>query len=291
MKEENFMKIFYHVDEDGKCAAFWVRKLAKHYDGLKREFIPINYGMEFPFDDIHPGEQVYIVDYSIFPEEMERLLKITKDVVWIDHHISAIQRYEIDRFKDMKIEGVRKNGTAGCMLTYLYLSGKYGDVGVEQHAPAFTKYIADYDVWKFEYGEASKKFEAGLSCYDLNPEGDIWKELFHEEKIEEVLSAGESILKYQDNWAKDYCEYYGFDTTFEGYKAFAMNLAMISSDYFKSVEGEYDLFIGFAFNGESWNYSLRSETVDCSKLAMKYGGGGHPGAAGFSTDELLVKKE
>ena len=289
------MKIFYHIDEDGKCAAFWVKKLGKHYDGLKREFIPINYGMEFPFDDIHPDEQVYIVDYSIFPEEMERLLIITKNVVWIDHHISAIQRYEADRFKDMEIKGIRKDGIAGCMLTYLYLMEQLTDEEKVSwsliEAPNFTKYIADYDVWKFEYGETSKKFEAGLTCYDLDPEGGVWEELFSEEKIEEVLSAGESILKYQDNWAKDYCEHYGFDTIFEGYKAFAMNLAMVSSDYFKSVEEEYDLFIGFAFSGESWNYSLRSETIDCSKLAMKYGGGGHPGAAGFNTDKLLVKKE
>ena len=77
---------------------------------------------------------------------------------------------------------------------------------------------------------------------------------------------------------------------FEGYKCFAMNLAMISSDHFKSVnEEEYDMFIGFSYNGKSWNYSLRSTKVDCSQIAMKYGGGGHKGASGFSTDELIFR--
>ena len=74
------MKCFYHIDEDGKCAAFWVNKLARHYDGYEKEFIPINYGMDFPFDIIHQDEQIYIVDFSILPEQMEQLLKVTENV-------------------------------------------------------------------------------------------------------------------------------------------------------------------------------------------------------------------
>ena len=51
------MKCFYHIDEDGKCSAFWVNKLARHYDGYEKKFIPINYGVEFPFETIQPDEQ------------------------------------------------------------------------------------------------------------------------------------------------------------------------------------------------------------------------------------------
>ena len=50
------MKCFYHVDDDGKCAAFWVYLSAGVYDGYESEFIPINYGMDFPFDKINPDE-------------------------------------------------------------------------------------------------------------------------------------------------------------------------------------------------------------------------------------------
>ena len=64
------MKCFYHVDDDGKCAAFLVYLSAGVYDGYESEFIPINYGMEFSFDKINPNEQVYIVDYSIMRDEM-----------------------------------------------------------------------------------------------------------------------------------------------------------------------------------------------------------------------------
>lgn len=296
------MKIFYHTDADGKCAAFWVKKLAKHYDLYERTFIPINYGQVFPLDIIQPKEQVYIVDYSIFPEEMKLLLKITTNVVWIDHHISAIKRYEDEKYKNMFIPGVRKDGVAGCMLTYLYLMNKDIAENITNKEdtvfykknnrtgnPTFTDYIADYDVWTFQYGEDTKKFAAGLNCYDLNPESDFWETLFSNKKVREVISIGGNILKYQDSWAERYCKNYSFETSFEGYKALAMNLAMISSEYFKSIENCYDLYIGFAYDGENWNYSLRSEKIDCSKIAMKYGGGGHKGAAGFSLKDLLIK--
>ena len=36
--------------------------------------------------------------------------------------------------------------------------------------------------------------------------------------------------------------------------------------------------------------SLYSETIDVAKIAEEYGGGGHKGAAGFSTKHLIVHK-
>ena len=147
---------FYHVDDDGKCAAFWVYLSAGVYDGYESEFVPINYGMEFPFEKINPNEQVYIVDYSIMPDEMRKLLEITKDITWIDHHKSAIERY-VDF--EIPIRGIRYDGVAGCMLTYCWLhhmtergcgDPKEFNISMTEEAPMFTKYIADYDVWAFE---------------------------------------------------------------------------------------------------------------------------------------------
>lgn len=296
------MKCFYHCDEDGKAAAYWVKKLASHYDGYEKEFISINYGKEFPFDSIKPEEQVFIVDYSIFPEEMERLLEITDDVTWIDHHVSAIKRYE--NFKH-NIRGIRYDGIAGCMLTYCYLKHMTNcglgevrpfDVSMTSSAPWFTKYIADFDVWKFEYGDDTRAFEMGLQLYDLDPNSrkNIFDELSNLDGYiyeSHIIELGEDLLLYRDKWAKDYCDHVGFECEFEGLKCFAMNLAMAGSEYFKSVDQDkYDMFIGFSFNGRSWNYSLRSTRIDCSQIAMKYGGGGHKGAAGFNSNELLIKE-
>lgn len=160
-------------------------------------------------------------------------------------------------------------------------------------APMFTKYVADYDVWKFKYGEKTKAFEIGLSLENTSPEtlDSTWLQMYNNEISEEnIIKNGMNLLLYRDNWSKEYCESVGFETEFEGYKCFAINMAMAGSDNFTSIDQDkYDMFIGFSFNGKRWTYGLRSTKVNCSEIAMKYCGGGHPGAAGFSSDELLLK--
>lgn len=46
--------------------------------------------------------------------------------------------------------------------------------------------------------------------------------------------------------------------------------------------------IVFVRDGKKWTVSLYSkkDNVDCSKIATKYGGGGHKKAAGFECYEL-----
>jgi len=49
----------------------------------------------------------------------------------------------------------------------------------------------------------------------------------------------------------------------------------------------------YFFNGENYMYSFYSDEkskVDCSKIAEKFGGGGHPHASGCSSNKLLFKK-
>ena len=159
------MKCFYHNDADGKCAGFWVHysaRIAPNNETI--DFIEMSYEKPFPMDTILPDEQIYIVDYSIMPDEMRELLKITQDVTWIDHHKTAIERY-----KDFEhdIRGIRYDGIAGCMLTYCYLNhmtnGGRGevhpfDVKMTEDAPLFTKLIADWDVWKFDFGDTTRYF-------------------------------------------------------------------------------------------------------------------------------------
>ena len=44
----------------------------------------------------------------------------------------------------------------------------------------------------------------------------------------------------------------------------------------------------FEFTGRCWKYSLYTNgRLNASQIASIYGGGGHAGAAGFTTDTLL----
>ena len=295
------MKCFYHNDADGKCAGFWVCLSA----GLKNhqvrgDFIEMSYEKPFPMDTILPNEQIYIVDYSIPPDEMRKLLKITTDVTWIDHHKTAIEKYE---GFEHDVRGLRYDGIAGCMLTYCYLHHmtdrgfgeiKPFDISMTEDAPTFTKLIADWDVWKFDFGDRTRNFITAFNCYDFRPESVNWDRFFCDcENAAEVvmIEEGRVMIKYRDGWAKGYLERFGFETEFEGLKCFAVNLGNCNSEYFKSLpEGKYDAFIPFAFNGEKYTVSMYSTTVDISGICKKYGGGGHAKAAGFQCKELPFKK-
>src|SRR3989304_2254605 len=105
------MKIFYHNDMDGRCAAFWVNHTAQYV----ADYIEMDYSKPFPIETIVKNEKVWILDYSIDPLVMSKLLEITENVIWIDHHITAI-----DNYKDFNVSvgGMRKNGIAACALTY-----------------------------------------------------------------------------------------------------------------------------------------------------------------------------
>lgn len=297
------MKCFYHNDADGRCACFWVAHsagitdLAYYNDDI--EFIEMSYEKPFPMEKIRPKEQVYIVDYSISPDEMRELLKITKDVTWIDHHKTAIEKYE---GFEHDIRGIRFDGVAACMLTYCYLHHmtdrgegeiKHFDLDMRNNAPTFTRLIADWDVWDLVYGDNTRRFVTAFNCYDFNPFSDEWNRFFmRNDGTHSMIKEGEVMIKYRDGWAKSYLERFGFETEFEGLKCFAVNLGNCNSGYFKSLPaGKYDAFMPFAFNGEKYTVSMYSTSADVSVICKKYGGGGHMKAAGFQCTELPFRKE
>lgn len=278
------MIIFHHNDGDGKCAASLILTNADHVDEYPITLFEINYGTEFPFELIHANEQVFILDYSISTGEMDKLYEITDKIVWIDHHKTAILDYEK---YGRDIPGIRRIGTAGCVLTYEYLNGATCDI------PYFVQLIGAFDVWNFTgCCEAdAKNFIKGLDILDTHPESSIWKSLYDTNEVEDIIETGTMLRAYDDFIDKKRCEAKGFDYELNGYKCFCLNQSRVSGDTFKSVEGNYDVYIGFSYDGKNWAYSLRSARpcVDVSELAAIYGGGGHVGAAGMVTKEFILK--
>jgi oligoribonuclease NrnB/cAMP/cGMP phosphodiesterase (DHH superfamily) len=294
------MKCFYHNDSDGKCAGFWVHLSAGITDselGYENEFIEIDYRMRFPMGTIKPNEQIYIVDFSIATDEMRELLKITKNVTWIDHHKTAMEKYT-DFEHD--IRGVRYDGVAGCMLTYCYLHHmtqrgqgdiKQFNLSMTEDAPMFTKLIADWDVWKFDFGNNTRYFQTAFYAYDFEPSSEEWSKFLEHDNFElTMIDEGIIMTRYRDSWAEKYMKM-GFETVIEGHKCFAVNLGMANSEYFKSLtQDKYEILMPFSFDGDLFKVSMYSKTVDVSQIAIKYGGGGHKGASGFQCKELPFKK-
>lgn len=304
----NIMKCFYHCDADGKASGYWIRKIKD--PNMEGEYREIDYSKKFPMDEITPDETIYIVDFSISPEEMRQLLKITTNVIWIDHHITAIDKYK--NF-DTKIKGIRFNGLAGCMLAYLYVmnhthfsnnESRIDDMRFVDSAPLWTKLISDFDTWTLKYGNTSKAFVTAFDSYDFSPTSNRWNTLDLSGNSYSQVSEEQDIPTYRLVQIGKYMNVYkdaqaiqaiksGFDTELDGLKCFAMNYTQKGSDSFKSLQKEkYDAFLAYSYNGESFNVSIyqANPNIDVSETAKRYGGGGHKGAAGFVVKSLPFKK-
>ena len=105
----------HHNDLNGRCSGSLVERYSK--EPGRYLAVEMDYTKEVPFNSIEPNETVYIVDFSLSPENMTKLLEITKNVIWIDHHKTAIEN-----LKDFDLKGLREIGYSGCELTYRYFS-------------------------------------------------------------------------------------------------------------------------------------------------------------------------
>lgn len=325
------MKCLYHLDADGKCAAYLIRR---QYTCRPEDFLMVNYGwdyMDWLITNVEPDEEVYIVDFSIEPEEMKALREITKNVIWIDHHKSAIEKYK-DHFEDDEIYGIRCDGIAGCMLTAVYIAlskdmynktQKYNVVFnyyfskdevndyltntdpknfSEYLFASFVEYIADYDVWKYKYGDRTRNFILGFDTLgEMLPFDPQWGTLYKLENIYKLQEAGKAIATWRDSVAENYRKNNAYARKVYDYDVLFWNQCTGNSIYFGDEIENYDAVCLYSYSGKHqlWEYSFYSvkEDVDCSAIVTRMklendnilSAGGHKGASGLQSRILLEK--
>ena len=272
------MKCFYHNDMDGKCAGAIVHR---YYNG-QGDYRSIDYNQDFPFGDIKENEEVVIVDFSLQKEGgFEKLFNITKNVIWIDHHKTAIEKHKFN----FPVGGIRRNGISGCELTWEYF--------YNSEPPKVVKLLGDYDIWAFKYGDASKALQFGIRLNDTNPQSENWKHwLDREFNIQNMINDGFLVMRYKINSNESQVRAWGRYAKFEGYKAITCNQGATNSQLFDSVDSTtYDIMMPYVFDGKQWTIYIYSTNpdIDVSELAKKYGGGGHKGAAGFQCKQLPLR--
>lgn len=333
------LHLFTHTDADGYGAAFLVlnkfreehKKSGKELKESDYKIHYMNYGKPFPLDQIKEGDIVFITDYSIEPDEMIKLNRITPYVIWIDHHISSIKKYE--DWNDLAqeaygkgdyiIDGLRFNRVSGTALTWLYLNNGWNaeqteleikDIGEKatyddmmselEKAPMWIKLINDWDVWNHNLKETKPFIMALNNCLSMETmeklnDDVILKQGFNWMKL---TSIGRTYMEFRDSWASQLREHYGYSTVVIGpdnqqYSMYCLNVGNANSDYSgEELLNQFDIVCHYCFNGSRYVYSFYSnkENVDCAKLCQYFGvdnGGGHKGAAGFRHKDLLFKKE
>jgi len=288
------LKCFYHkVDFDGECSGAIVKRSYPQC-----EMIGINYGDEFPWDSIELDETIFMVDFGMQPfDDMVKLKEKCGKLIWIDHHSTALNDL---KESGVEFDGIQKEDKAGCELTWEYLNP-------DTPLPDSVYYLGRYDVWDLNANPNILSFQYGMKQYeDTTPESNIWNEILPSKSFKEYLNGkvnpnhlakiivdGNLILKYQKAENKKRCEAMSFETEFEGLKAIAMNMGMTSSQIFDSVydENKYDIMLPFSRKLGQWTVSIYTtkDNIHVGKIAKKYGGGGHKGAAGFQCSKLPFK--
>ena len=289
------MKVIHHNDADGYMSA----KIVSTAQGLNdNDFICMDYTRELDLSLIDKNELVYIVDYSLEPYLMGELLNKTKNVIWIDHHKTAIDKYKDFPNVD-EIKGFRFDGISATALAWLYMRGLTVNTGNYtkdyyymmtklEKAPLSIQLINDWDVWN-HFKSDTKPFMVALNseidCWE-SPNSLFWYDLYKNGSfVKELVEQGRVMTKFRDGWASKFRFNYGFTINLEGHKVFCLNLGNANSEYFGDLINKFDAVMTFCYKGtlNLFNASIYSNgNVDVSEIAKKFGGGGHKGASGFT---------
>ncbi len=273
--------LYHSADHDGKGSAAIVK-----YANKDCELIGFNYDGEIPYEEIKKHEDIVICDIS-FPMEYMFELNKTKNLIWIDHHASAIDAYEEYIKKGFSpIPGNRSIKKAAIELTWEYFFN-------DKEIPLGVKLLALNDLYDLR-DKRVRPFEYAFQSLGVNrPYERVWHELF-ENKIDIPLMVekGKAILSYIKHRDYRLVRNMAFEGTYKNYRFIAANMAQAGTDFFESLDNiaNYDFYVSFTLNKRSqWNLSFRTtkDNVDVSEIASAFGGGGHKKASGASgLDEL-----
>jgi oligoribonuclease NrnB/cAMP/cGMP phosphodiesterase (DHH superfamily) len=240
-------------------------------------------------------DAIYIVDLSV--DELMARPELRDKIVWIDHHKSAIEKWDATP-SDAEphpgaFQGLRIDGVAACRLCWAYFTWpsppKSVFVNREIQEPKLIRLAGEYDIWDHR-DPNGKVLQFGLRALD---EKGLCA-LIHEEftstghsNLNNAILAGKAIKSYSDKMADEYSSAYAQTLKWEGLTFCALNIGQRgNSDLLRGgIKPEHDACFAWRYTGKEVAvslYHIEGKTHhDLSLIATKYGGGGHRGACGF----------
>lgn len=269
----------YHqncLDGFGAAYALW----RKH---PQAQFVPAHYGDTPP--DV-TGADVYIVDFSYPPETLVELANRAHQVTVIDHHRSAVET--INAYPAHLIPPnlclLLDESKSGAVLTWEYLHPT-------DPIPQLLEHIQDRDPWQFRLPD-TREITAALASLPMD--FDTWNTYGPEDEADSygahlmhLTSDGAAILRYQNQQIDTLLAKPSQRITIGGF-----NVPCLNAPGFLASEIGNRLSAGEPFSAIYFDlpdkrvYSLRSQKdggENVARIAQLYGGGGHPNAAGFTT--------
>jgi len=271
---------FYHAGCPDGFGAAWAVHRSWQGDGQDGgEFVAR--GHDDPVDAARfEGAQVVFVDIAPHNEDLRSLMEVAAQVVVLDHHLSSLERYrgEPDLEREARRGGHRivfDLSHSGAVLAW---SGFHGDV----EPPELLRYVEDQDLWNWKLPD-SEAVNAAIASYARDFE--TWSELA-KRPIDELAAEGAPLVRAHR------VEVERLMTTAHPIAVGTERIEAVNTTHNRSAVG-HELAKRAAFR-KSWGcvYRVVGRRVDASlysigdldvsRVAQRYGGGGHRNAAGFS---------
>lgn len=271
--------ILYHKNcVDGFTSA-WVasRFYRKEYLAGLLRFYPLSYGDLVP-EDIKTSDRVFMLDFS-FPREIIEKLARKCHLTILDHHQSAQKDLEglPYAFFNMRKSGAR--------MAWDYWFPDHPATPT----PQMVLYAEDRDLGLYELPK-SRGVAAAMAMVPFYL--DAYNEFAHrlELSFSSVVYDGTILLQYQEKLIQGMIEHCLW-ADIDGHIIPVINTQVLTSDVANELLNVYKdcpfaaYFYISSSGKEYWGLRSRAgEKVDVSKIAGKYGGGGHKSAAGFRVE-------
>jgi oligoribonuclease NrnB/cAMP/cGMP phosphodiesterase (DHH superfamily) len=264
--------IFHDSCMDGIASA-WVA-WRRYFD--RADYVPMRYGQKPPCCQ---DRVVFVLDFCFSPEETIRIADEATRVLVFDHHKTAIDRFsdwrprpDVELHFDLKHSGAQLTAKHFSAASRLWI----------------VDYVEDRDLWKHALPHTHEvNALLGASCLGLEPiEAFKILDQLRGLSMKQAVAQGTGALLQLRCYARQVAAE-ARKTTFAGHPGIpVVNLPKpMASEVLHELTQEAPFAVGWRQEGPNIVFSLRSAgkpAFDVAKLAERYGGGGHPSAAGFT---------
>jgi oligoribonuclease NrnB/cAMP/cGMP phosphodiesterase (DHH superfamily) len=273
--------ILYHDKCCDGFASAWVAWKYFEGNGEKAEYIPVTHGEPVP--ELDPRSYVYILDFSYSKEQLEELASRMTSVTVLDHHVSALRALNSE-FENKNISTTFNMSKSGVGITW---NEFFCDIPM----PKLLQHVQDRDLWNWNLS-ASRNILAGLDSFDR--EFTTWDELICDSMTLRRLESTGAILNAKEDKQIESVLKTAKLISFDEHRVpcVVMSVPNMQSDVghqLLSLYPESPFAVVLRTVEGKPVICLRGykEGFDCSKLATKYGGGGHRAAAGIKNSGLF----
>ncbi len=261
--------ILYH----GKCPdGFGGAYAAWKKFGGAANYMPVDHG-DAPPEGLD-GREVYVIDFCYeTPEQMVNLAKLAKRLVVLDHHESA--RPLVEAAPEYVYDAAR----SGATIAWSYFHPQTA-------MPRLMQYLEDGDLYRYTIPETRDIFSYLMVLpFDFNAWDEFSRKLEDDTERADILKKAAAYTEFFEALANTSIER-AKKVRFEGHEVYFAAThpgitmrSYVGNELYKKL-GPFAIVATAHPNG--FGVSLRGNgSVDVSKIAEKYGGGGHPNAAGF----------